>query len=165
MHVDTQSYAVRECTVSLVPAYALESKTSVLRILGLVHLHSFIHSSSKQFLSLSRTKFSEKAMAPHSSTLAWRIPGTAKPGGLPSMGLHRVGNDWSNLAAAEAAGPSFTRWGGISEQNEQDLFPKRVLWGGESATHNHNWKFSTRNGKYKCIHCDKLTGDKRNMVP
>ena len=35
----------------------------------------------------------EKAMAPHSSTLAWRIPGTGEPGGLPSMGSHRVGHD------------------------------------------------------------------------
>ena len=41
-------------------------------------------------------------MATHSSVLAWRIPGTAGPGGLPSMGLHRVGHDWSNLAAAAA---------------------------------------------------------------
>ena len=39
----------------------------------------------------------EKAMAPHSSTLAWRIPGTGEPGELPSMGLHRVGHEWSNL--------------------------------------------------------------------
>jgi len=36
---------------------------------------------------------SEKAMAPYSSTLAWRIPGTAEPGRLPSMGSHRVGHD------------------------------------------------------------------------
>ena len=35
----------------------------------------------------------EKAMALHSSTLAWRIPGTGEPGGLPSMGSHRVGHD------------------------------------------------------------------------
>ena len=35
----------------------------------------------------------EKAMAPHSSVLAWRIPGTGEPGGLPSMGSHRVGHD------------------------------------------------------------------------
>ena len=41
-----------------------------------------------------------KEMATHSSVLAWRIPGTAEPGGLPSMGLHRVGHDWSDLAAA-----------------------------------------------------------------
>ena len=39
-------------------------------------------------------------MAPHSSTLAWRIPGTGEPGGLPSMRSHRVGHDWSDLAAA-----------------------------------------------------------------
>ena len=41
-------------------------------------------------------------MAPHSSTLAWRIPGMGEPGGLPSMGSHRVGHDWSDLAAAAA---------------------------------------------------------------
>ena len=39
-------------------------------------------------------------MATHSSVLAWRIPGTGEPGGLPSLGSHRVGHDWSNLAAA-----------------------------------------------------------------
>ena len=39
-------------------------------------------------------------MATHSSILAWRIPGTEEPGGLPSRGSHRVGNDWSHLAAA-----------------------------------------------------------------
>ena len=36
----------------------------------------------------------------HSSVLAWRIPGTGEPGGLPSMGSHRVRHDWSDLAAA-----------------------------------------------------------------
>ena len=45
----------------------------------------------------------EKEMATHSSVLVWRIPGTAEPGGLPSMGSHRVGHDWSDLAAAAAA--------------------------------------------------------------
>ena len=54
--------------------------------------------------SLSRTRLSnfnftfhfhalEKEMATHSSVLAWRIPGTGKPGGLPSLGSHRVGHD------------------------------------------------------------------------
>ena len=43
----------------------------------------------------------EKEMATHSSVLAWRIPGTRELGGLPSMGSHRVGHDWSDLAAAE----------------------------------------------------------------
>ena len=63
--------------------------------------------------SLSRTRLSdftftfhfhplEKEMATHSSVLAWRIPGTGEPGRLPSMGSHRVGHDWSDLAAAAA---------------------------------------------------------------
>ena len=42
----------------------------------------------------------EKEMATHSSVLAWRIPGTGEPGGLPSMGSHRVRHDGSDLAAA-----------------------------------------------------------------
>ena len=45
----------------------------------------------------------EKEMATHYSVLAWRIPGTGEPGGLLSMRLHRVGHDWSDLAAAAAA--------------------------------------------------------------
>ena len=45
----------------------------------------------------------EKEMATHSSTLAWRIPGTEESVELPSMGSHRVGHDWSDLAAAAAA--------------------------------------------------------------
>ena len=45
------------------------------------------------FLRNLHTVFLEKAMATHSSTLAWRIPGTAEPGELPSMGSHRVGHD------------------------------------------------------------------------
>ena len=45
----------------------------------------------------------EKEMANHSSVLAWRIPGTGEPGGLPSMGSHRVRHDWSDLETAAAA--------------------------------------------------------------
>ena len=45
----------------------------------------------------------EKEMATHSSILAWRIPGTQEPSGLPSMGSHRVRHDWSDLAAVAAA--------------------------------------------------------------
>ena len=41
----------------------------------------------------------EKEMATHSSVIAWRLPGTGEPGGLPSMGSHRVGHNWSDLAA------------------------------------------------------------------
>ena len=45
----------------------------------------------------------EKEMETHSSVLPWRIPGTGAPGGLQSMGSHRVGHDWNDLAAAAAA--------------------------------------------------------------
>ena len=44
----------------------------------------------------------EKEMATHLRILAWRIPGTGEPGGLPSMRSHRVGHDWRDLAAAAA---------------------------------------------------------------
>ena len=44
----------------------------------------------------------EKEMATHFSVLAWRIPGMGEPGGLLSIGSHRVGHNWSNLAAAAA---------------------------------------------------------------
>ena len=49
-------------------------------------------------------------MATHSSVLAWRIPGTAEPGGLPSMGSHRVGHDQSDLAAAAGADSQKAAW-------------------------------------------------------
>ena len=56
----------------------------------------------------------EKEIAAHSRILAWRIPGTGEPGGLPSMGSHRVGHDLSDLAAAAAAytrgAPLVTQW-------------------------------------------------------
>ena len=55
----------------------------------------------------------EKEMATHSSILAWRIPGTAEPGGQPFMGLHRVGCNSGDLAAAAAAAAvgRWTQWG------------------------------------------------------
>ena len=57
----------------------------------------------------------EKEMATHSSVLAWRIPGTEEPGGLPSMGSHRAGHDWSDLAAAAALMFNFrSGWLGLS---------------------------------------------------
>ena len=45
----------------------------------------------------------EKEMATHCSVLAWRVPGTGEPGGLPSLGSHRVGHDRSDLAAVAVA--------------------------------------------------------------
>ena len=57
-------------------------------------------------------------MATHSSVLAWRIPGMEEPGGLPSLGSHRVGHDWSDLAAAAAAAPS---WAFLVAQTVKNL--------------------------------------------
>ena len=68
-----------------------------------------VHGVAKSQTRLSDFTFTfhfhalEKEMATHSSVLAWRIPGTGEPGELPSMGSHRVGHDWSNLAAAAAS--------------------------------------------------------------
>ena len=65
-----------------------------------------VHGVAKSRTRLSDFTFTfhfhalKKEMATHSSTLAWRIPGTAEPGGLPSLGPHRVGHDRSDLAAA-----------------------------------------------------------------
>ena len=58
-------------------------------------------------------------MATHSSVLAWRIPGTGEPGGLPSMGSHRVGHDWSNLAAAVEKELFFLKLGRIDKNSLQ----------------------------------------------
>ena len=64
-----------------------------------------VHGVAKSGIWLSNFTFTflfhalEKEMATHSSILAWRIPGTGEAGGLPSMGSHRVGHDWSDLTA------------------------------------------------------------------
>ena len=65
-----------------------------------------VHGVTKSWTQLSNFTFTfhfhalEKEMATHSNVLGWRTPGTGEPGGLLSMGSHRVGHDWSNLAAA-----------------------------------------------------------------
>ena len=67
------------------------------------------HGVAKSRMQLSYLIFTfhfhalEKQMAAHSHVLAWRIPEMAEPGGLPSMGSHRVGHDRSDLAAAAAS--------------------------------------------------------------
>ena len=69
-----------------------------------------VHTVAKSQTRLSDLTFTfhfdalEKEMATHSRVLAWRIPGTGEAGGLPSTGSHRVGHDWSDLAAAAAGG-------------------------------------------------------------
>ena len=68
----------------------------------------------------------EKEMATHSSVPAWRIPETGEPGGLPSMGSHRIGHDWSDLA--EAAEQTSTLFRG-RQQNQVSIMkmPKCLI--------------------------------------
>ena len=66
----------------------------------------------------------ENELATHSSALAWRIPGTGEPGGLLSMGSHRVAHNWSDLAAAAA--PFLWElglWDVICKMFQQPCFP------------------------------------------
>ena len=86
----------------------------------------------------------EKEMATHSSVLAWRIPGTAEPGWLPSIGSHRVGHDWSDLAAAAAGFPS------VASGKESTCQCKRCgfdLWVGK-ITWSKKWY---PNLQYSCL--------------
>ena len=77
-------YPVTNCFLKIVFAYGVaKSQTRLSDLTFNFHFHAL-----------------EKAMATHSSVLAWRILGTGEPGGLPSMGSHRVGHDWSDLAVA-----------------------------------------------------------------
>ena len=69
----------------------------------------------------------KKEMVTHSRVLAWRIPGTGEPGGLPSVGSHKVGHDWSNLAAAAAEDHLFKRNGWIPEQMKKCVMFYLVL--------------------------------------
>ena len=74
-----------------------------------------VHGVAKSRTQLSDFTFTfhfhalEKEMAPYSSVLAWRIPGTGELGGLPSMELHRFRHDWSDLAAAAVQSLSHVR--------------------------------------------------------
>ena len=77
-----------------------------------------VHGVAKSWTQLSDFTFTfhfhalEKEMATHASVLAWRISGTGEPGGLPSMGSHRVGQDWSDLAAGFffKCAHNYSRW-------------------------------------------------------
>ena len=61
-------------------------------------------------------------MATHSSVLAWRIPGMGEPGGLPSVGSHRVRHDWSDFAAAYGC------WGFPGGSDGKESACKRETW-------------------------------------
>ena len=113
-----------------------------------------VHGITKRRTLLSNFTFTfhfpalEKEMATHSSVLAWRIPGTGEPGGPLSMGSHRVGHDWSDLAAAAS---SF--WSGWLIPGGSD--DKSVcLQCGRPGFNPWVWKIPWRNGnplQYCCL--------------
>ena len=82
----------------------------------------------------------EKEMATHSSVLAWRIPGTGEPGGLPSMGLHRVGHDWSNLAPAAAAEQAFLKIApAVKKTHGKKIHMEQTPTMTQSQEHSHRY--------------------------
>ena len=89
----------------------------------------------------------EKEMATHSSVLAWRIPGTGEPGGLPSMGSHRVGHDWSDLAAGKKNGNSdklYFLGSKIIADGDCSLEIKRRLLFGRKAVRKQRYHFADK---------------------
>ena len=81
----------------------------------------------------------EKEMASHSSVLAWRIPGMGEPGGLQSLGSHRVGHNWSDLAAAAEFNRRWSIWTLFKRGKTTDILLS-------SLTQNQNHKFSINEG-------------------
>ena len=75
-------------------SFAKSQTVMVQRTYSQCHLHDS-HPIGVSFLSPPLRHISEKAMAPHSSILAWKIPWVEEPGGLQSMGSLRVGHDWA----------------------------------------------------------------------
>ena len=79
----TSSNKRKQNTYFCYSGFGISSFLKIFRVLVMSSLHAL-----------------EKEMTTHSSVLAWKIPGMGEPGGLPSTGSHRVGHDWSDLAAA-----------------------------------------------------------------
>ena len=68
-------------------------KGNQVTILTQMRENKYLYASNLRGFMVEVWYLTEKAMAPHSSILAWRIPGMGEPGGLPSMGSHRLGHD------------------------------------------------------------------------
>ena len=96
--------------------------------------------------------FVEKAMVPHSSTLAWKTPWTEEPGGLLSMGSHRVRHDWSDLAAAAV---TYLNLSGVQS---------RTPWGGRGRPDAHPWGLRERLDVYPRGLLEQLDTHRRGLV-
>ena len=125
-----------------------------------------VHGVAKSQTWLSDFTFSfhfhalEKEMATHSSVLAWRIPGTGEPGGLPSMGSHRVGHDWSDLAAAAAA-ESWEK----KNTNSEDIFLRCPMYLIKYVPCVVNYIFRSSVVKSSLLHIKAVKSFWRSQVP
>ena len=88
-------------------------------------------------------------MATHSSVLAWRISGTGEPGGLPSMGSHRVGQDCSDLASLQWMLPNRCQF-------QKCVFYK-TRREGYSVSWTFGWWLWICDPKYKVTHCISIS--------
>ena len=93
---------------------------------------------------LPSVKGLEKAMAAHSRVLAWRIPGTGEPGGLPSMGSHRVGHDWAT-------------WQQQCQRLDDHFLPTLNLSLSTLSQHAHSWNPATMLQEAQTSSCRKIT--------
>ena len=94
----------------------------------------------------------EKEMATPSSVLAWRIPGTEEPGGLPSMGSHRVGHDWSNLAAAAATYTHYYMYK-IDQQQGSPCYAPTLQYSTGNCTQWLVITYDGRESEKECVLC------------
>ena len=122
-----------------------------------------VHGVAKSRTRLSDFTFTfhfhalEKEMATHSSVLARRIPGTVEPGGLPSMGSHRVRHNWSDLAAAAGCSAIFSGGANSKEPVCQCSRLKRhrfSLWFGKIT-----WRRHDNPLQYSCLENPMGRGD------
>ena len=107
-----------------------------------------VHGVAKSGSWLSEFSFTfhfhtlEKEMAIHSSVLAWKILGMGEPGGLPSIGSHRVGHDWSDLAAAAAAAAVPIKLTTSTEAGKKEKKKKNTKELQNKSKHKNNICFS-----------------------
>ena len=94
----------------------------------------------------------EKEMATHSRVLVWRIPRMEEPGGLPSTGSHRVGHDWSGLAAAAAAVLDVGRTNGdnilVEAKVQRSVSGEYVAGGDLSLSTSGNKKLNSKTSNF-----------------
>ena len=118
------------------------------------------------------SRYMEKAMAPHSSTLAWKIPRTEEPGGPQSMRSLRVGHDWATSLSLFTFMHWRRKWQptpvflpGESQGWEPGGLPSmgshrvRHNWSDAAAAAADTWEITKRSGWMACLGCSRLNGN------